>query len=371
MTKCPNCGRKTYSGDYCQWCHYPLVRRRFVRQARRETQFKRLAEQAELTAEQIIKGARERAKKEAEEEVARILAGSKQRAEQLAEEIKGEAKREAEQIVREVIQEVKKEARGEWPLAMGKAEKVVKWLHEQMSPSQADSFRLESHRPEVAEKVQIADKIRVFAVDRDLLFRQGLHLSLSETHDIQIVGESEDFVEDTVLMIEELASNVVLVDIDLLSFGELDLVEQIIERLPTVPVIVLAPYEDDSQILEALKAGATGYLSKDTTAEELASAVRSVFKGERIINDFLIRPKVAQRVLNQFQDMVKATGDLIASLSPEETEILGYFANGYSCKQVTHVRTISDEALKDLLNCIASKLIANERYPGNSSGNAS
>jgi len=323
MAKCPNCGQKTY-GDSCQWCNYPLIRLRFPWQVRRGTQPKKLAEQAELKAEQIITDTREKAKKAAEKEPARIVAKPKQKAEQLAEEIKGEAKREAERIIKEDTQKVKKEAGEEWPIAMGKAEK----------------------------KVQVTDKIKVFITDDQDLFRQGLRLFLSQTEDIELIGES-DFLEYTVAVIEQLAPNLVLIDINLPWLSGLGLAQRVSQRSPGISVIILTSYEDDNQIFEALKAGVAGYLSKDIAPEGLASAIRRVFKGEHIINELLVRPRVAQRVLKQLQGMEKE--GLIKPLSPQEMEILGYFANGYSHKQVAHTMGVSEQQIMNRMASIVSE----------------
>jgi len=255
-----------------------------------------------------------------------------------------------------------KEAVEEWTMATGEAEKAVEQIARLMPPSQVDCFELQSHGAKEPEKGRIADKItdkiKVFVVDRDLFFYEGLCLYLSQTTDIEVIGKSEDFVEDTVLMIEELEPNVVLVDTNLPSTSGLDLARQITERSPSIPVIMLTPYENDSQILAALKAGVAGYLSKDIAGEGLADAIRRVSTGNHIINNLLIRPGVAQRVLSQFQGTAKTTEGLTAALSPEEAEILDCFAQGYSRNQVTPAMAMGNAITEDTLAAIVSKLIA-------------
>jgi len=340
-----------------------MIRRRYTWQARSEAQLERLAEQAGLQAQQLIKNTRDKAEKEAAIVSARIVGESRHKAEQLAAEIKEEARREAERIIREVVQEVMAEVREEYAAAADVSKKMVEPSREEKLPYWVDSLGLPSDPPNVPEKVAATDRIRVFIVGRELLFCQGIDRSLSRTPDIEVVGKSEDFVEDTMLLIQEMASDVVVVDIDLSSLSSgLDLVRRVSEHWPTLPVIILTPYEDESQILEALRDGASGYLSKDTTAEGLASAVRGVFQGERIINQLLIRPRVAQRVQHQFQHTVKPTGDSVTSLSHEEAKILGYFADGYSKEQVMQAMVISEVAIADLLAQIVSKLMANDRH---------
>ena len=252
-----------------------------------------------------------------------------------------------------------KEAVEKWAMATGEAEKAAEQIARLTLPSQANSFERQGDRAAVPKKARVSNKIRVSIVDRDLLFCQGLRQYLSRTHDVEAIGNSEDFAEDTALMIEELASDVVLVDADLPSLSGFDLARQLTRHSPSIAVIMLVPYEDDNHILEAVKAGVAGYLSKGITGEGLASAVRRVFKGEHIISELLVRPRTAQRVLQQLQDMEKEGS--AKTLSPQEMEMLGYFAYSYSPKQVAHAMAISDETIKESLASIASKLVADGR----------
>ena len=252
-----------------------------------------------------------------------------------------------------------KEAVEKWAMATGEAEKAAEQIARLTLPSQANSYERQGDRAAVPKKARVTDKIKVFIVDRDLLFCQGLRLYLSQTRDMEVIGNSEDFAKDTALMIEELASDVVLVDADLPSLSGFDLARQLTRHSPSIAVIMLVPYEDDNHILEALRAGVAGYLSKGITGEGLASAVRRVFKGEHIISELLVRPRTAQRVLLQLQDMEKEGS--AKTLSPQEMEMLGYFAYSYSPKQVAHAVAISDETIKESLASIASKLVADGR----------
>lgn len=301
---------------------------------------------------------REKTRKEAEKESARIIAETKQKLVQLAEEIKEEAKREAEPIVEEVAQKVKEEAGEESTMTMGKAEKAAQQIAEQTAPSQVDSFKLQSHRRRVPGKAQATDKIKVFVIDDDFFFRQGIRLLFSQTDDIELIGES-GFLEDTLSNIEELAPDLVLIDINLPSLTGLDLAQRVSQHPPRTSVIMLTSCEDDNQIFEALRAGVAGYLTKDIAPEGLASAIRRVFKGEHIIDELLIMPRVAQRVVKELQGNERE--GLTEPLSPQDTEMLGYFVSGYSCKQVAHAMGVSEQEITNRMASIVSKLVANGR----------
>ena len=122
---------------------------------------------------------------------------------------------------------------------------------------------------------------------------------------------------------------------------------------------MLAPYEEDNVILEAIKVNVAGYIAKNVAGEILANAIRRVSRRERIIWEFLMRQRIAQQVLDQFKN-VGRRGES-NSISPHEVEMLGYFANGYSRKQITTSMGIGDEIIKDSLTSITSRLFTNGR----------
>ena len=226
-----------------------------------------------------------------------------------------------------------------------------------MPPSPVDSTQLQSYRPGVPGKAQEADKIKVFVVDRQIIFRQYLRRRLSETEDIEVTGESGDFSEDVASLIEGLAPDVAVVDTDLPSFSGFDLARDITQRSPNISIIMLTPYRDDNQILRALKAGVAGYLSKDISGNELASAIRRVSNRERIIIELLVRPGVAQQVFKELRSKEKE--GLTEPVSHQEMKILGYFTEGYSPKQVANAMGVSEQEITMCMFSIVSKLVTN------------
>jgi len=211
-------------------------------------------------------------------------------------------------------------------------------------------------RQEAAPKV--TGKIRIFVIDGQNVFRQGLRLLLSQSDDIELAGES-DFMQDIAPIIEKLSPNVVLIDINPPLLNGLDLARWMNQCLPSTSIIMLSSYEDDKQIFEALKAGAAGYLSKGITPNGFVSAIQRVFEGERIIEEFLVRPRVAQQVLKELQGKEKK--GLIESVNPQELEMLSYFANGYSRSEVAHALSISEQRIAERIGSIVSKFVINGR----------
>jgi len=207
------------------------------------------------------------------------------------------------------------------------------------------------------------NKIQVFVVSQQSLFQQGVELSFSGIEDIAISGITS--VNDEVLsVIDNLPPDVALVDLDGLSDSGLELARKIKQRSPSIGVIVLTSTPDDSQLFQALKAQAVAYLSKEVTSDQLVDTVRRVARGEHPINESLAtRPKVAEHVLQQFQELSwrSEAEAFISPLTSRETEILQYIAQGYLNKQIAAELDISEQTIKNHVTSILRKLNANAR----------
>ena len=202
------------------------------------------------------------------------------------------------------------------------------------------------------------NKIRVLIVSQQSLFRQGIEHSLSDIEDIKVLGTAE--VSDEVLStIDTLLPDVALVDVDAPADSGLSLARKIKQRLPVIGVMVLSSNPDDAQLFQALKAQAVAYLSKEVTADDLILTIRRVARGEHPINEALTnRPKVAEQVLRQFQELSwrSEAENVIAPLTPRETEILNYIAKGYLNKQIAAELDISEQTIKNHVTSILRKM---------------
>jgi DNA-binding NarL/FixJ family response regulator len=204
-------------------------------------------------------------------------------------------------------------------------------------------------------------KIRLFLADSQPLFRQGIKLSLSSRADIEVCGEGVISAE-LVDSIENSTPHVVLLGIR--HDGDLDLARGIKQGLPSTSVIVLAAVFDDNQLFQAIRARAAAYLDRSVTLEKLVEVVHRAANGEHPINDELLtRPKVAERVLQQFQDLSWGQGveAFISPLTNRETQILRYMAQGYLNKQIAAELSLSEQTIKNHITSILRKLDANAR----------
>jgi two-component system response regulator DegU len=202
-------------------------------------------------------------------------------------------------------------------------------------------------------------RIQVFVISQQSLFQQAIEHSLADTKDIAICG-TMGLNDDVLKVIDNLPPDVALLDIDGPSDIGLDLARKIKQRSPNIGVIVLTSNPDDNQLFLALKAQAVAYLSKEVTANQLSEIVR----GEHPITESLTsRPKVAEHVLHQFQELSSRSESeaFISPLTPREIEILQYIAQGYLNKQIAAELGISEQTIKNHVTSILRKLNANAR----------
>jgi len=209
------------------------------------------------------------------------------------------------------------------------------------------------------------DKIRAFVISNNALFRQGLRHAIGQSEDIEVVSESA-ISEEALDVVMSFSPEIVLLDIGLPMLTGLHLGRQITQRSPAISVIVLAPYNiDDAQLFQAIKSGASGYLTMDASAEDMASAIRRINQGEYIINELVLsRPKVAENVLKEFQDITLMGGameTLATPLTSRELEVLGFAARGYINKQIAYQLGVSEQTIKNHMTSILRKLDANDR----------
>ena len=206
-------------------------------------------------------------------------------------------------------------------------------------------------------------KIAIAIVDKQSFFRSGVCQALSQQDDLELFDYEPD--QNLMGLIEASSPNVLLLDIDYPSLSGLELCRRIVRHYPNTKVVMLTPSLNDDELFEVIKTGAVAYLAKNTTTEELVKTIRQANRGEYPINDSLAaRPKVAEHVLRQFQDIVsmgKAMEAIAAPLTPRETQILGYIADGNSNKQIAYILQISEQTIKNHVSAILRKLNANDR----------
>jgi DNA-binding NarL/FixJ family response regulator len=181
-------------------------------------------------------------------------------------------------------------------------------------------------------------KITVLIADDHTVVRKGLRLLLEKEADMQVVGEAADG-HQSVRETKRLKPDVVLQDLAMPLLNGLEAARQIAKEVPSAKVLILSAYTDDAYIEHAVKAGAAGYLMKETAGDDLLRAIRETAKGNAYFS-----PPVARRMLRQWQEKfpngnpVKTTATRLTS---RQTEILQLIAEGYATKQIASLLLLS------------------------------
>jgi DNA-binding NarL/FixJ family response regulator len=201
------------------------------------------------------------------------------------------------------------------------------------------------------------DRLRVVIVDDHDLFRTGLR-NLLEEQGIQVVGEAAAG-SDAVRSVRELAPDVVVMDLNMPGMTGVEATRQITGIAPLTRVLVLTISDQDSDVLDAILAGACGYLLKDSSIQDLMSGIRAASIGESLIS-----PNIASKVLQRVRSTssVSAIAETIrAELSDREIQVLKLIANGKDNAMIAAELHISPKTVKNHISNILMKLQIDNR----------
>jgi DNA-binding NarL/FixJ family response regulator len=201
------------------------------------------------------------------------------------------------------------------------------------------------------------DPIRVLIVDDDDLMRAGLRAVLQSDDAIEIVGETDDG-RKAVGEVKALTPNVVLMDVRMPDIDGITATRQVLDAVPATCVVILTTFEDDEYIFGALRAGASGFLLKRTSPEELVSAIHAVASG-----DSLLSPSVTRRVIDRMahRPSPDVSPERLGRLTPREREVLQLIAQGLSNGEIAAALVVEESTVKTHVKRILGKLGLRDR----------
>lgn len=196
--------------------------------------------------------------------------------------------------------------------------------------------------------------IRLLLADDHPVVRDGLRAMLSTQPDFQIVGEAANGAE-AVQLAARLKPDVILLDLEMPDLDGVSVLTQIRALDPRARVIIVTAYDTDERIVQAVVAGAQGYLLKGAPREDIFRAIRVVHEGGS-----LLQPIVASKLLQHVSQQASPPAE-IDSLTPRELEVLCWLAEGKSNKQIAAEFTVSERTIKFHVSSILAKLGAANR----------
>ena len=197
--------------------------------------------------------------------------------------------------------------------------------------------------------------VRVLLVDDDALVRAGLRIILSSAEDLQVVGEADDGAR-VVAAVRQHRPDVVLMDIRMAEMDGITATAALHRLDPPPQVIVLTTFQADEQVMSALRAGASGFLVKDTPPADIINAVRLVASGEAIIS-----PSVTRTLLSHFGDAQaserrRAAAQRLATLTDREREVAAAIGSGASNAEIAASLFMSEATVKAHVSRLFTKL---------------
>lgn len=192
--------------------------------------------------------------------------------------------------------------------------------------------------------------IRVAIVDDQPLLTDGLTRMIGSRPGVEVVGAAHDG-ESGVAMCLEKRPDIVLMDISMPVMNGVEATRKLRDLLPNTKVLILTVHADDVHVFQGIKAGATGYLLKDCTPEDLSRAIETVYAG-----DTIMAPEIARKMLLAFEEAGKEEEPSAPTLTERETEIVTALARGAGNKQIARSLSISEKTVRNHVSNIYKKL---------------
>ncbi len=199
--------------------------------------------------------------------------------------------------------------------------------------------------------------IKVLIVDDQALIREGLNMILSLYEEIHIVGETTNG-EEAIKFVKEKEIDVILMDIRMPTMDGVEATKLIKEKHPHIKILILTTFNEDEYIFQGLNNGADGYILKDVNSLELVKNIKSVYKGDTLLNGEVA--KTIAKAMKEKKDS-RNKENMLKELTPREMEIAKLIGQGKSNKEISEILYITEGTVKNHVSRILDKLAIRDR----------
>jgi two-component system, NarL family, response regulator NreC len=194
------------------------------------------------------------------------------------------------------------------------------------------------------------DKIKVLIVDDHRVVRDGLSKILESCNDIQVIGEASNGL-DAMRKFSDLKPDVVLLDISMPKLSGLEVSRRIKKENPAAKIVILSMHEEEEYSMKLVRLGVSGYLLKDSAAQEVIEAVRTAFQGRAYFS-----PKISKTLAESYRELAPSKDDPYERLNDREREVLQLIAEGHTNKQIAEILFISPKTVDNHRTNLMRKL---------------
>ena len=191
--------------------------------------------------------------------------------------------------------------------------------------------------------------IKILIADDHPLIRQGLQVVIEAQPDLKLVGEADNG-EQAVLRVMALQPDIVIMDLQMPVKDGLAATREISQSVPQAQVLILTSFPDDENVYAAIKAGAVGFLLKDSSAEYLLDAIRIVYRGESVLH-----PAIARKLMREIKEPSRLP-PTTEPLTSREVDVLACMAQGMSNRQIANKLSVSVRTVSSHVRSILDKL---------------
>jgi DNA-binding NarL/FixJ family response regulator len=198
--------------------------------------------------------------------------------------------------------------------------------------------------------------MKILLCDDQAVIRDGLEMLLMLEKDFQVVGTAQDGAEAVELAAQKMP-DLVLMDLKMPGTNGIEATRQIRAKFPEMKVLVLTTYDDDEWVFDAIRAGASGYLLKDTPRQKIVEAIRGTMQGKSFVD-----PAIAGKLMNQVASNQKQpTSLLVEKLTERELDVLRLIAKGFNNSDIAGQLHLSEGTVRNHVSAILEKLGVSDR----------